>query len=62
MNEFSIIAEDGITLEDLRELIRKTEKYDGNTPVILGYSNEDKPYAKEIMVIENDSITLYNYC
>lgn len=62
MKDFSIIAEDGIVLDDLRTLIDKTKELDGNIPVKLHYFQEDGENAKEIAYYdEENKILIYNY-
>lgn len=62
MNDFSIIAEDGINLDDLRNLINRTNKCDGNIPVTLKTYKDDDEKAKEIsFLVEENRIVIYNY-
>lgn len=63
MNDFSIIAEDGLTLDDLRELVNRTKDCDGTIPVTIHYVESDDDSAKEAAYYADlNSISIYNYC
>lgn len=62
MNDFYIIAEDGLTLDDLRELVNRTKDCDGNIPVTIHYFNTDDNLAREVAYYADlNSISIYNY-